>query len=135
MSFEDQPRCGAPSTSRHNENIEKVHQVVLADCCQTNDEISEVTDVSRSSYQHILMGDLMTKRVAAKFVSCCDLQEELKDDPQFLTKVVIGDESWCYGYDRKSEQQSSQWKSTDSSTPKIVQHVHSSFKTMLIFFL
>ena len=29
----------------------------------------------------------------------CDLQEELKNDPQFLTKVLTGDESWCYSYD------------------------------------
>jgi len=68
MSVEDQPRCGAPSTSRNNENFEKVHQAVLVDCCRTNDEISEVTDVSWSSCQRILMEDLMMKRVAAKFV-------------------------------------------------------------------
>jgi len=51
----------------------------------------------------------MMKWVAAKFVLrllteeqksnhvnvCCDLQEELKNYPQFLTKVVTGDESWC----------------------------------------
>jgi len=52
---------------------------------------------------------------------CCkihDLQEELKDDPQFLTKVVIGDESWCYGYDPESQQQSSQWKAPNSPRPK-----------------
>ena len=36
---------------------------------------------------------------------CCDWQEELKNDPQFLTKVVTGDESWCYGYDSGSKQQ------------------------------
>ena len=81
MSVDDQPRCGPPSTSRNDENVEKVHQAVLADCCRTNDEISEITDVSRSSCQSILMEDLMMKRVAAKFVNCHDLQEELKDDP------------------------------------------------------
>jgi hypothetical protein len=52
------------------------------------------------------MEDLMLKRVAAKFVTCHDLQEELKEGPQFLTKVVIGDESWCYSYDPESELQS-----------------------------
>ena len=41
----------------------------------------------------------------------CDLQEELKNDPHFLTGVVTGDESWCYGYDPESLQQSSQWMS------------------------
>jgi hypothetical protein len=58
------------------------------------------------------MEDLMMKRFAAKFVLrvlteeqnkcvnvCCDLQEELKNDPQLLTIVVTDDESWCYAYD------------------------------------
>ena len=43
------------------------------------------------------------KRVAAKFAICRDLKGELKNDPQFLTKVVTGDEIWCYGYDFESE--------------------------------
>jgi len=73
------------------------------------------------------MQDLMMKWVAAKFVICRDLQ--LKDDPQFLTKVVSGDESWCYGYDPELEQQSSEWKSPNSPRPKIARQVRSSFKT------
>ena len=59
-----------PSMSRNDENVEKVHQAVLADCCRTIDEISEITNVSRSSCQQILMQDLMMKQVAAKFVIC-----------------------------------------------------------------
>jgi hypothetical protein len=80
------------------------------------------------------MEDWRMKRVAAKFVICRDMQEELKDDPQFLTKVVIGVESLRYGYYPESEQQSSQWKSPNSPRPKIVRQVHSGFKTMLISF-
>jgi len=49
---------------------------------------------------------------------CCDSQEELKNDPQFLTKVVTGDGSWCYGYDSVSKQQSSQQKSPNLAGPK-----------------
>jgi len=44
--------------------------------------------------QRILREELMMKRVAAKFVICRDLQEKIKSDPHFLTKVVTGDESW-----------------------------------------
>jgi hypothetical protein len=95
--------------SRTDENVEKVCPAALADCCQTIDKISEITGVLWRSRQRILLEDLMIKRVAAKFVLClfkeepkkhvcCDLQEELKNDPQFFTKVVTGDESWCYGY-------------------------------------
>jgi len=55
------------------------------------------------------------KRVAVQFFPCLlmeggrqhmnvcrDLQEEFKNDPRFLMKVVRGDESWCYGYSPKS---------------------------------
>ena len=58
------------------------------------------------------------KRVDAKFVICRDLQGKLKDDPQFLTTDVTGDDSWCFGYDPESKQQSSQWKSPNSPRPK-----------------
>ena len=34
---------------------------------------------------------------------CRDLEVQLKDDPQFLTKVVTGDEIWCYGHDLESK--------------------------------
>jgi hypothetical protein len=67
MSVEDQPRCGRPSTSRTDENVEKDHDAVLADRLRTIDEIPEITSVS---CQRILTEDLMTERVAGKFVIC-----------------------------------------------------------------
>jgi hypothetical protein len=66
ISVEDQLHCGRPSTSRTDENVEQVSEAVLADRCQTIDEISEITGVSWSSCQHSLTEDLMMKRVAAK---------------------------------------------------------------------
>jgi len=95
MFVEDHPRCGRHSTNRTDENVEKVHQAFLEDRCRTIDEISEITDVSQRLCQRILAEELMMKQVAAKFVICRDLQEELKSDTHFLTKVVTGDESWC----------------------------------------
>ena len=95
MFVEDQPRCSCHSTNKTDENVEKAHQTFLADRCRTTDEISEIKDVSWRLCQRILTQELMMKGVAAKFVICRDLQEELKSDPHFLTKVVTGDESWC----------------------------------------
>jgi hypothetical protein len=62
---------------------------------------------------------------------CCDLQKELKNDPQFLTKVVTGDESWCDGDNPESKLQSNQWKSPNSPRPKKAQQVRSSIKMAL----
>ena len=42
-----------------------------------------------------------------------DNLEPVSDDENVLTKVIIGDESWVYGYDPETKQQSSQWKRPD----------------------
>ena len=74
MSREDQPRSDRPSTCRNDENLEKVRN---ADCCRTIDEISEITGLSWSSCQRMLMEDLNMKRISAKFV------------PRLLTETLI----------------------------------------------
>jgi hypothetical protein len=43
-----------------------------------------------------------------------ELKEQVRNDPDFLSKVVTGDESWIYGYDPETKQQSSQWKRPSS---------------------
>jgi len=62
------------------------------------------------------------KRVTAKFVPpllledqranrldvCREMKDQLKTDPDFLSKIITGDESWCYGYGPETMQQSSQ---------------------------
>jgi hypothetical protein len=59
---------------------------------------------------------------------CHDLQEGLKNDPQFLPKAETGYESWYYDYDPGTKQQSSQWKSPNLLRPKKALQVHSSVK-------
>ena len=95
------------------------------------DEISKAMGVSWRSFQRILTVDLNMRRVAAKFVPrlltqdqkntrltlCQDLKNQIESDPYFLSKVVTGDESWCYGYDPETKQASSQWKTPTSPRP------------------
>ena len=40
---------------------------------------------------------------------CQDLQERLKIEPNFLNKVITGDESWVFNYDPETKRQSSEW--------------------------
>jgi hypothetical protein len=51
-----------------------------------------------------------------------------------LGKSVIGDESWIYGYDPETRQQSSQWKCPNSPRAKKVRQVKSKVKSMLVIF-
>jgi hypothetical protein len=63
-----------------------------------------------------------------------ELKEQVRNDPDFLSKVVTGNESWIYGYDPETKQQSSQWKCPSSPRPKKPRQVKSNVKSMLICF-
>ena len=66
--------------------------------------------------------DLGMHRVAARFVPkllnsdqkplrveiCHDVLLKWDDDPSFLSRIITGDETWVYGYDPQTKQQSSQ---------------------------
>jgi len=148
MSFEDQPRSWRPSTSRTDENIKKICDAIMFDRYRTINKLEALTGVSWSSCQRILTKELHTKRAAAKFVPCLlsedqranrldvrrEMKDQLKTDPDFLSRISTGDESWCYGYDPKTKQQSSQWESASPQRPKKARQVKSNVKTMLICF-
>ena len=114
---------------------------------QTIDELEALSGVSWSSCQRIIT-ELHMKRVAAKFFPrllsedqranrldvCCETKDQPKFDPDFLSKFITGDESWCYGYDPETKQQSSHWKSASSPKPKMARQVKSNVKNTLICF-
>jgi len=68
------------------------------------------------------------RQIAAKFVPrllnndqrdhrvqvCTELQKAVRHDPNFLSRVITGDESCLYDYDPETKQQSSQWKMPSS---------------------
>lgn len=96
--FEDQPRSGRPSTSRTDENVDKINTLVR----RTRDQLCEMSGISWSSIQRILSKYLLMRRVAAKFVprllltdeqrerrlhACFQLQNQLEEDPEFFSKV------------------------------------------------
>jgi len=65
------------------------------------------------------------RRVSAKFVPrvltveqnqkrlsiSLELRDRAASDSSFLGSVIMGDETWVYGYDPETRVQSSQWKS------------------------
>ena len=68
MSIEDQARSGRPSTARTDENVKKIHEIIMEDRRKTIEEVTERSGVTWSSVQRILSEDLGMRRVAAKFV-------------------------------------------------------------------
>ena len=63
-----------------------------------------------------------------------DNLEMVSDDENVLKKIIPGDESWVYGYDPETKQQSSQWKRPVEPRPKKARQSRSHVKSMLIIF-
>ena len=107
MSCEDQPRSGQSSTCQNDENLDKVCIAINAGHRRTIDNISEITGLSWSSCQQMLMEDLNMKRVSAKFIPqlltkdqknnhlniCYNLREQVGNNTRILSKVVTRDET------------------------------------------
>ncbi|VVC25841.1 Hypothetical protein CINCED_3A012566 [Cinara cedri] len=109
---------------------EKIHKIILEDRRQTIKEVVKRSGVTWSLVQRILSEDLGMRRVAAKFVprllteqqkqghvESCSSLKEFQNYLNFFSKVITGDESWCYGYGPETKQQSSQWKTPASPRP------------------
>jgi hypothetical protein len=55
-------------------------------------------------------------------------------DKNFFNKIIMGDETWCFACDPKTERQSSEWVGETSPRPKKLKFQKSHIKTMLIIF-
>lgn len=147
-SAESDERCGRPSTSTNDENVEKVKKMVMDNRRITIREVSEDVGISFGSCQSIFSDVLGMKRVAAKFVPkllnftqkqcrvevAQDLLNECNNDPMLLKHIITGDETWVYGYDVETKTQSSQWKLPTEPRPKKARQVRSNVKVLLTVF-
>ena len=77
---------------------------------------------------------LSNNQKALRISVCRELKQQARDDPNFISNIITGDETWVYGYDPETKQQSLQWKLPNSPRPKKVRLVRSSVKPMSIIF-
>jgi len=110
--------------------------------------IAEETGLDKCAVHRILTDHSHMRKICAKLVSknlsveqkanrlenCQDLQERLKIGPNFLDKVITGDESWVFDYDPETKRQSSEWHTKISPRPKKARMSRSKVKTMIIVF-
>ena len=133
-SVEDHPNSGRPVNTSYRRECRKNSRKKF----QWGSSVHNWRDLKKlhvwvgSSCQRILTVDLNMRRVAAKFVPrlltqdqkntrmalCQELKIQIESDRNFLSKVITGDENWCYGYDLETKQASSQWKTPTSPRPK-----------------
>jgi len=69
VSVEDEERSGRPSTSKTQENVERVSEMIRSNGRLTIREIAEDLNIPYDSFQNILTTDLNMRRVSEKFDS------------------------------------------------------------------
>jgi hypothetical protein len=113
-SVDDNKHSGRPSTSTTPENLAKVRKAILADRRRTIHDVCEIVGLSYGTVQRILADSLNMRRISAKFVPrllsddqkalrvsvCRELKQQARDNPNFISNIITGDETWVYGYDR-----------------------------------
>jgi hypothetical protein len=111
-------------------------------------DIFSIVGVSYETCHCILSDEISMRLIAAKFVPrlltddqkqhqlevSMDLKEHVSNDPDFLSKVITGNESWIDGYDPEIKQQSSKCKCPFSPWLKKKLQVKSNVKSILICF-
>lgn len=132
-SCEDAHAGGPPATVTTQENIDKVHDIVMADRRVTVRYIAECTGLSTGAVHNILTNNLCMNKVSARWVprnltldqkrirvTCSrELLDRYRANSQdFLSRFVTEDETWVHHFDPESKQSSMQWKHTSSPTPK-----------------
>lgn len=147
-SIEDDPRPGASSTVRVEENVQKVAEILRNDRCASTRLIEELTGIPKTTVHRILTENLGKKKICCRFVPhsltddqtdcrvkhCRDMKKSAARDPDFMSCIVTGDETWCFQYEPLTKRQSSEWKSPESPRPKKLRMQKSRVKTLLTVF-
>lgn len=147
-SIEDEPRTGRPSSSRTDENVDRIRDLVRSDRRLTVRMIGEELNLSHTTVHQILTNELEMRKICAKMVPknlsqdqknirkerCLDFLDSIENDPHFLERVITGDESWVFEYDPETKRQSMEWHTSTSPRPKKARMAKSKIKSMLICF-
>jgi [histone H3]-lysine36 N-dimethyltransferase SETMAR len=133
MRTEDDARSGRPKEAVTDENIKKVHKIILDNRKVKLIEIAETLKISKERVGHIVNEYLGMRKLCSKWVPrelTIDQKQQRIDDseqclelfncnkPEFLRRYVTMDETWLHHFTPESNRQSAEWTARDEVTPK-----------------
>lgn len=148
-SLGDDERSGRPKTATTDDNIAKVHQMVLDDRRIKVREIAEVMNISKERVCHILNQDLGMRKLSARWVprlltldqkrvrmniSNAMLAQFRRNKSEFWRRLITVDETWIHHYTPETKIQSKQWTAKGEPAPKKAKTVISAGKVMATVF-
>src|SRR5436190_21585100 len=132
-SLGDVERSGRPKTASTDENIAKVHKIVLDDRQIKVREIAEVMNMSNERVCHILNQHLDMRKLSARWVprlltldqkrvrmkvSRALLVQFRRTKSEFWRRLITVDETWIHHYTPETKIQSKQWTAKGEPAPK-----------------
>jgi len=116
-SIKDEPRSGRPSTSKTDNNVEKVRARVRSDRRITARMVASELNLNHTTIHQILTQELAMRKLCAKIVpknltieqkdirkdARLHLLERIQSDRNFLKKVITGEKTWIFEYDPETK--------------------------------
>jgi histone-lysine N-methyltransferase SETMAR len=148
LSLEDDHRSGRPNEAVTPDTIKKVEELVMSDRRFKCQKLADKVGISKTSVLKILHQHLGMSKISSRWVprmltpemkknrlECSDLNLTLmRQDPNFFSRVVTGDETWVHHYDPETKQESMQWTHQGSPPPKKFKVQKSAGKIMATVF-
>ncbi|UYV63689.1 hypothetical protein LAZ67_2005309 [Cordylochernes scorpioides] len=144
----DDQNTGSPRSLRCEENKLKIKELIKSNRIISIKDLSSETGLSVGLCHQIVTKDLDMIRTSSKFVPrilteeqkevrmdvCKNMIEMTRTDPEWMQKIITGDETWVYQYDPETKRQSSQWIERGEPKPKKARFAKSKVKTLLVNF-
>ena len=149
MSTKDGECSGRPKEAVTDENIKKVHKIILNDRKVKLIEIADIVKISSECVHYIIHEYLYMRKLCAKWVprelTIDQKQQHVNDSeqclklfkrnkPEFLRRYVTMDETWLHHFTPESNRQSDEWTAHDEPNPKRGKTQQSAGKVMASVF-
>ncbi|UYV62056.1 hypothetical protein LAZ67_1007664 [Cordylochernes scorpioides] len=148
ISTEDEHRPGRPVESVTQENIDKIHDLVMLDRIMTVRKIEETLGIPKTTVDRILREHLGLRKLSARWVPKLltpdqkAVRRKLSSDnlalfevnpEEFVNIFVIMDETWAHHFTPESKQQSMQWRYSGSPPPGKPRQFHQQGRYLRFF--
>ena len=149
QNLEGDPRSGRPAMATTQENIDRVHHMVMNDRHLAVHQIANAAGISCEPVENILHNELGMSKVSARCVpwlltpdqqhtklvmSQANLTLFETDPAGFLERFLTQDECWVHHFEPEIKRQSMQWKHPSFRPPKKAKVVSSAGKAMASVF-
>jgi hypothetical protein len=125
---QNDPRSGQPKMQRTDANVDRVRTLVGSDRRVGVRVIAEKLNMNRKTVRQSVKEDLRMRKISKKMAPrilthdqkkpSFHILSDLLRNAEMFDRVITGDETWCFQYDRETKRQSMQWKTQISPWPK-----------------